>query len=350
MTNNLPVISIIIPHWNGIEILSECIDSLQKTKFDSYEIIVSDNASTDGSQQWLKENHNQVILLENEKNYGYAGGCNRGADIAKGDYLVFLNNDTIHDSIWLESLFDCIQSKDNIAAVQPKILNYFDRSIFDYAGASGGFMDILCYPFARGRLFFNQERDEGQYDNASSCFWASGTALMVKKNLFYEAGKFDEIFFAHMEEIDLCWRLHIMGYEIWVEPRSKIFHKNAATLPIDSHFKFYLNHRNSLIMLFSNYSLANALYIGSLRLILEFIAMGYAIIKLDLSHLTGIVRSLVWIIFHPISIFKKRRRFNELRKIKDKIIFKKLYKASIIISYFLKGKKTYSEIVSKAVL
>ena len=348
MAKSIPIISIIIPHWNGIEILSECINSLQKTEFDSFEIIVCDNASTDGSQQWLKENHNHIVLIENQKNYGYAGGCNRGADIAKGEYLVFLNNDTIHDPNWLKSLFDRIKSEDTIAAVQPKILNYFNKDVFDYAGAAGGFMDILCYPFARGRLFFKNERDEGQYDSASSCFWASGTAIMVRRDLFIEAGKFDEIFFAHMEEIDLCWRLHAMGYEIWVEPMSKIFHKNGATLPMDSHLKFYLNHRNSLIMLFSNYSLFNAIYIGTLRIMLEFIAMGYAIFKLNFNHLTGILRSLAWIIFHPITIFRKRMRFKEVRKIKDRIIFTKLYRASIIISYYLKRKKTYSEIVSKA--
>ncbi|MBT6866733.1 MAG: glycosyltransferase family 2 protein, partial [Candidatus Marinimicrobia bacterium] len=255
MTQSNIIVSVIIPHWNGIDVLSECLDSLKKTNFDSFEIIVSENASSDGSQAWVKENHPDVILVENDKNYGYAGGCNRGANLAKGKYLLFLNNDTIQDPNWLQPLVDRLESDSSIAAVQPKILNYYKRDVFDYAGGSGGFMDIFCFPFARGRLFLNQEKDTGQYDEAQSCFWASGTAMMVRKNIFESAGKFDETFFAHMEEIDLCWRFQAMGFKIWAEPKSIVYHKNAVSLPMHSHRKYYLNHRNSLLMLFGNFSI-----------------------------------------------------------------------------------------------
>lgn len=341
-------VSIIIPHWNGIETISECLESLSHTNFDSFEIIISDNASTDGSQKWIKDNYPKVRLLENDQNYGYAGGCNKGAEIANGKFLLFLNNDTVQDPDWLGHLIRCIEKNDEIAAVQPKILNYFDKNIFDYAGGSGGHMDMFCYPFARGRLFLEQEKDKGQYDTAEQCFWASGTSILVRKDLFNEAGEFDKVFFAHMEEIDLCWRLQAMGYQIWVEPRSIVFHKNAVSLPMHSHRKYYLNHRNSLLMLLSNYSLPNAFYIGTIRIMLEFIALVYAIVKFDMNHASGIIRSLSWVVFHPFTIMVRRKRFKKLRKFKDSHILKKLFNKPIVVLHYLSGKKTYFEMVSKA--
>ena len=274
-------VSIIIPHWNGIELLSECLQSIFQTHFKRYEVIVVDNASVDGSPDWIKKNHPNITLIEQKTNLGYAGGCNSGVKVAKGDLLVFLNNDTIQDKDWLTYLVDFMEKNIDVAAVQPKILNYYNKSNFDYAGGSGGYMDIFCFPFARGRLFQIQEKDSGQYNNAQQCFWASGTALMVRKNLFLEAGKFDENFFAHMEEIDLCWKFQAMGYQIWVEPRSIIFHKNAVTLSAQSHKKYYLNHRNSLLMLFGNYSFPNMFYIGTLRILFEFTALISSLIKFD---------------------------------------------------------------------
>ena len=348
MTKDQPLVSIIIPHWNGIEILSECIDSLLQTNYGSYEIIISDNASSDGSQDWVKSNHPNIRLLENDQNYGYAGGCNRGAKIAKGDYLVFLNNDTIQDIMWLDHLVKIMTQDDNIAAVQPKILNYYKQNLFDYAGGSGGMMDIFCYPFARGRLFLEQEEDNGQYNDSRRCFWASGTAMMVRASLFKAAGEFDEVFFAHMEEIDLCWRLQAMGYNVWVDPSSVVYHKNAISLPMHTHRKYYLNHRNSLLMLLSNYSLPVAFYIGTIRAMLEFVALGYALIKFDHRHASGIIRSAIWILLHPHTIIKKRYWFSSIRKVKDKNLFKNMCKTPIVLAHYLFGKNTYPEIELKA--
>jgi len=348
MTDSTPIVSIIIPHWNGIDVLSECIDSLKGSTFDSFEIIVSDNASSDGSQAWIVENHPDVILLENDNNYGYAGGCNRGVNVAKGEFILFLNNDTIQNPNWLDPLIDRMKGDESIAAIQPKILNYYDRKIFDYAGGSGGHLDLFCFPFARGRVFLNQEEDLGQYDNAKRCFWASGTAMIVRKDLFKAAGKFDETFFAHMEEIDLCWRFQAMGYEVWAEPRSVVYHKNAVSLPMHTHRKYYLNHRNSLLMLFGNYSIPVAFYVGFIRLILEFTALGYAIVKMDWNHVTGILRSLGWILIHPITILRKRSRFNQIRKMRDRDIMGAMTKTSVVLAYYLSGKKTYLDIESKA--
>jgi len=340
-------VSIVIPHWNNVDVLSECLESISNTDFENFETIVVDNASTDNSVASVRSNYPNVKLIENDKNYGYAGGCNIGAEAASGDFLIFLNNDTVQEKDWISNLIKTINSDDKIAAVQPKILNYYDRNVFDYAGGSGGHMDIYCFPFARGRIFSFQENDEGQYNNKEKCFWSSGTCFMVRRELFQKAGGFDESFFAHMEEIDMCWRLYAMGFEVWVEPDSVVYHKNALTLPMYSHKKYYLNHRNSLLMLLGNYSIKNIFLIGIPRLILEKIACFYSILMLDWRHFTAILRSLFWIIFHPNVIMKKRKSFSKIRTITDKKIMENMMQSSIVIKYYLLKKQAYLDILSK---
>ena len=340
-----PLVSVVIPHWNGVEVLSECLESLSETKYPNIEIIVVDNASTDGSPDWVSLNFPQVKLIENDQNYGYAGGCNRGAKTAEGEYLVFLNNDTIQDHHWLAGLVDFMNLNSNVAAVQPKILDFFERTKFDYAGGAGGWLDILGFPFARGRVFLEQERDNGQYDKMRPIFWASGTAIMVRKSDFETAGGFDEIFFAHQEEIDLCWKFHLMGKEIWAIPNSTIYHKNAVTLPMFTRMKQYLNHRNSYLMVLSNYSLPITLYLAPIRFALELVAALYAIVRLDLNHLLGIIQAQLWILFHPHVIIHRRKKVKQVRKIKDKKIFKRLYWGSVVLDYYIRRKKTSAEII-----
>ena len=347
MSDIEPTVSIVIPHWNNIEILSECLKSISSTDYPNLQIIVVDNASSDNSVQYIKTNYPGIILIENDKNYGYAGGCNIGAEKASGDYLIFLNNDTVQDEGWVSALVNTIDSNIDIAAVQPKILNYYDRSRFDYAGGSGGHMDIYCFPFARGRIFSHQELDSGQYNNKERCFWSSGTCIMVRKNLFQKAGGFDDTFFAHMEEVDLCWRFYAMGFEVWVDPNSRVYHKNALTLPMYTHKKYYLNHRNSLLMLFSNYSMYNVFVLGFPRLLLEIVACFYSLAMLDWKHLTAIIRALIWMIFHPQVIIKKRSMFANLRVLKDKKIMENMTRGSIVLKYYLMNKKSYSDILSK---
>ena len=169
-------VSVIIPHWNGIDILKDCLDSLTKSSYPNLEIIVVDNASTDGSSEWISYKYPDINLIQNTKNHGYAGGCNIGAEQSSGDYLIFLNNDTVHNEDFIERLADFLNLNPQVSAVQPKILNYFDRSKFDYAGGGGGWIDILGFPFARGRLFLNVETDKNQYEKIRPIFWASGTA------------------------------------------------------------------------------------------------------------------------------------------------------------------------------
>ena len=286
-------------------------------------------------------------MIENKKNYGYAGGCNIGSKKALGEYIIFLNNDTVQKSDWITNLVKIMDLNQRIAAAQPKILNYFEKNRFDYAGGSGGHMDIFCFPFARGRLFLEQEYDFGQYDDAQKCFWASGTAMIVRKNLFFKAGKFEDIFFAHMEEIDLCWRFQSMGYEVWVEPNSVVFHKNAISLPMHSQKKYFLNHRNSLIMIITNYPISKSIVYGLLRLLLEVVAFLYALIKLDFNHMIGILQSIFWLFLNPVEILRKRNRFARIKKVSFKESSKNIAYNSIVMQHYIFQKKTYSEIVSK---
>ncbi len=343
-SSDRPLVSIIIPHYNGIEVLSECLDSLKASTFERKEVIVVDNASEDGSADWIKEHHPEIRLIRNGTNEGYAGGCNRGAESARGEFLLFLNNDTVHDSGWLEPLVEALTNSPEIAAVQPKILNHFDRYLFDYAGACGGALDVLAFPFARGRLFLRQETDSGQYDDEASIFWASGTALMIRKNDFEAAGKFDETFFAHQEEIDLQWRLHLMGRDVKVVPSSVVYHKNAVTLPAQSIQKQYLNHRNSVLMLLSNYSLPLTVYLFPIRLALEVVASLYALVLLDYRHLLGIVKSMLWILLHPMVILRRRRLVKSVRKVRDRTVISRMYRGSIVLDYYLRGKRTYRDL------
>lgn len=344
---SLNKVSVIIPHWNGIDVLSECLESLFQSKYDSFETIIVDNASSDGSADWVSLNFPQVKIIENNQNYGFAGGCNRGARVARGDYLVFLNNDTIQDPDWLFPLVDFLNLNPKVAAVQPKVLNYFEQNKFDYAGGAGGWIDILGFPFARGRIFQELEKDEGQYNAMRPIFWASGTAIMVRKADFDTVEGFDETFFAHQEEIDLCWKLKLLNKEIWAVPNAKIYHKNGLTLPMFSRKKQYLNHRNSILMVLTNYSLPLTLYITPIRFALEFVAMIYALFRLDINHIIGILQSLLWIITHPNIIWKRRKHVKRIRKLKDKEVLPSFYWGSIVFDYFIRRKKRSSEIIKE---
>lgn len=341
-------VSIIIPHWNGVAVLKECLASLQQATYNSLEIIVVDNGSDDGSPEWVKEHHPEVHLVELKRNYGYAGGCNRGVTQAKGDYVLFLNNDTVQEPDWIEPLVEYLDTHDRVAAVQPKLLNYYQRDHFDYAGAAGGLMDVLCFPFARGRLFLAQEVDRGQYDTPRRIFWASGTAILLRKELFLAAGAFDETFFAHMEEVDLCWRLYLMGYQVWCVPQSVVYHKNAVSLPMNSTRKYYLNHRNSMLMLLSNYNLPLALYLFPLRYTLEWVAFVYAVTKGDFRHVQGILMAQGWLLAHPHVISRRRRRMRALRTLKDRFLLRYFYKGSVVWEHYVMRHQTYGAIARKA--
>ena len=336
-----PLVSVVIPHYGGTDILGECLTSLNKCSYPNLEIIVVDNNSPDDSIQFIKSNFTEIKLIRSEFNRGFAGGCNFGIQHAKGKYLLILNNDTIHQPDWIDHLVNMLESNPNISSVQPKIKNYDNRDYFDYAGACGGFMDKYCFPFARGRIFSTVEKDEGQYDESIKIFWASGTAFLTRKNVFDKVGGFDEILFAHMEEIDYHWKSQMLGNEIWVEPASVIYHKGAVTLPVSSPKKTYLNYRNSLILLLTNYPKMTPIRLLFPRLFLEFISLLKEVITFKWGHAFAILRSWMWILSH-LSLLKQRRDVLKSDNIKIPIL---IFQKSIVVKYFIDRKIKFIELV-----
>jgi len=335
---SIPLVSIIIPHHGGWKILENCLISLEESTYPNLEIILVDNASPDDSIQKLRGKFPEVRVVESAKNRGFSGGCNLGSKEAKGEYLLILNNDTIHEPDWIEPLVQILEENPKISSVQPKIKNIDSPQFFDYAGACGGYMDWLCFPFARGRIFTEVEKDEQQYDTTEKIFWASGTAFLTRRSIFHQLSGFDEILFAHMEEIDYHWKSQLAGYEVWVEPKSVIYHHGGATLPAASPQKTYLNHRNSLVLLLTNKPWEDILTAIFPRMMLELTAFLSQVIKLALPHSFAIVRAWLWVLVHP-GYLKSRRKF---LKNNCRFTLCEIYSESIVAAFFFRGKKTFS--------
>ncbi len=243
---------VVILNWNGVEHLSAFLPSVVEHTPPHVGVVVADNGSTDDSVEMLRERFPSVEILRLDANYGYAGGYNRALALLEADYYVLMNSDVEAAPGWLEPLERAMDADPSLAAVSPKLLSFARRGHFEYAGAAGGFMDFLGYPFCRGRILQAVERDLGQYDTPRDVFWASGACMMVRAEYFRTAGGFDEAFFAHMEEIDLCWRMQLRGWRVAVEPASAVYHLGGGTLPNDNPRKLYLNYRNNLSMLYKN--------------------------------------------------------------------------------------------------
>jgi GT2 family glycosyltransferase len=339
-------ISVIIPHYNGEEILRECISSLRKTNYPDLEIIVVDNHSADNSVAMLRREFPETIVMTMGKNYGFAGACNYGIEMASGEYLLILNNDTIHKPDFLHQLAAYLDQHPDVASVMPKILSYHRKNYFDYSGACGGMMDRYGYPFARGRIMEHIEKDSGQHNKPETVFWCSGTAFLIRRSVLNEIGHFDTRFFAHMEEIDLHWRLYLRGYKAAVVPSAVIWHHSGWTLPPEAYQKKYLNHRNNLIMMLANYSVFNLFRFGIPRLILELLSSLYALLKRDFRRFAAVYAALFWLLRHPMIILSKRRKTQALRRRSDAEILSYLYPRSIALDYYLRKKKSWKEIAS----
>lgn len=267
---SFPPVSVIVLNWNGLAHLEEYLPALAATDYPNLELILADNASNDGSVEMVKSRFPQFRVLELDQNYGYCGGNNRAAEAADGELLVFLNNDVRVEQTWLKPMVRLFKEFPKLAAVQPVIRSDRYPEFFDYAGAAGGMLDELGYPWCRGRVFDAIERDTGQYGTYPvEIFWASGAAFCVRRDLFLEAGGFDEDFVLHMEEIDLCWRLQRAGWEIRVSPDSVVRHLGGGTLAQGNPRKMYFNIRNSLAMLTKNYRTAALIPVMAARLMFD---------------------------------------------------------------------------------
>jgi GT2 family glycosyltransferase len=245
--------AVVILNWNGIRYLKMFLAQvIENTASDETVIYVADNGSTDGSADWIASSHRDVRLIRLEKNYGFAGGYNLALKQIDARYYVLLNSDIEVTGGWLQPLVSHMDGNPDVASCQPKVLSYKRKDHFEYAGAAGGFIDRLGYPLCRGRILYEVEKDTGQYDSQADVFWSTGACMIVRSDAWEKCGGFDADFFAHMEEIDLCWRFHRSGYRVSYVPQSVIYHFGGGALPYNSPFKTYLNFRNSLFLLYKN--------------------------------------------------------------------------------------------------
>ena len=337
----VPLVSIVILNWNGKNYLKQFLPALLASTYSNKKIIVADNASTDGSVDFLRHHFPQVQILVSAVNEGFAKGYNTALRQIKSDYYVLLNSDVEVTAGWIEPVIDLMQSDETIAACQPKILSYKNKSFFEYAGASGGWLDGLGYPFSRGRIFDIVEEDKGQYDNAAPCFWASGAALFVKASLYHAVGGLDEYFFAHQEEIDFCWRLQLAGHKVFVEPKSVVYHIGGGTLPRENNLKVFLNFRNNLIMLAKNFSFAHAMYKIPARMALDVVAAWKGLLEGNGGYFIAIARAhfffLKWLFFD---------KNNHAGMVRRNAKMQGWYHGSMVWQHFIKKKNSFSQIVN----
>lgn len=327
-------VAVVILNYNGKKYLEEFLPSVIKHS-PKAKIIVADNCSTDHSIEFLNSNFPNVETIQLDSNTGYAGGYNSALQRVEAEYYLLLNSDVEVTDGWLEPLVSYLDNHSAYAAVQPKILDYNQRQFFEYAGAAGGFMDKLGYPYCRGRILDTLEKDEGQYDSSKDVFWCSGACFLIRSRDFKEAGGFDPDFFAHMEEIDLCWRMLNADRKLACVPSSSVFHVGGGTLSKYNPNKTYLNFRNNLMMLAKNLPLTRLIVILPIRLVLDIVAG----IKLWQEHSWG----------HFTAVLKAQIDFFiSLKKSRKKTISKRDLKIRgrhyLIFEYFLLGKKTFNKI------
>lgn len=264
-------ITVVILNWNGAQMLRRFLPSVIRYSPEAY-VVVADNGSTDESLQMLRKNFLQVEIMAFDKNYGFAEGYNKALQQVKTPYAVLLNDDVEVTPDWLQPLYAFMENHKEVAACQPKILSEKQRSSFEYAGAAGGFIDCWGYPYCRGRMLDAVEEDNGQYDTPCPVFWATGAALFIRRDVYLKEGGLDSRFFAHMEEIDLCWRLRSRGYGIWCIPQSSVYHVGGGTLNKSNPHKTYLNFRNNLLLLYKNMPVKSFRHVYYIRVLLDMLA------------------------------------------------------------------------------
>ncbi len=327
-------IAVVILNWNGHDLLREFLPDVLKYSQEA-EVYVIDNASTDQSIDYIKNNLNSIKVISLEKNLGYAGGYNEGLRKIEADVVILLNNDVKVTENWLNPIRESFEMDTRISVVQPKILDYKKPDHFEYAGAAGGFVDAYGYPYCRGRIFSTLERDEGQYDEDTEIFWASGACFAVKLNVFKRLGGFDETYFAHQEEIDLCWRAFNSGYKIWYCHQSKVYHLGGATLQSLNPRKTLLNFRNSLYNIIKNVPEPNWFNIIFIRLLLDGFASLRFLILGQFRHILAVIKAH-WTMFFRFNLYYKKRE-KELRSDYFKT-------HSIVYDYYILNRKKYTEL------
>ena len=340
---NAPSVAIVILNWNGKSYLRKFLPSVAATDYPNYTIVVADNASTDDSVEYLRAEHPGVRLVILQKNHGFAGGYNEALKQVEADYYLLLNSDVEVTPGWLTPLVECLERRETHAACQPKLLAWNNRHLFEYAGAAGGWIDLFGYPFSRGRIFEVCEVDEGQFDNETPIFWASGAAMLIRSKAFHEMEGFDPYFFAHQEEIDLCWRLHRAGYSLFCCPRSVVYHVGGGTLPKGNSRKTFLNFRNNQILLWKNLPFSEKIWKIPFRMLLDQVSALKGLLGGDMGYFIAIFKAhigfLDWLVFQP----KKKSRLprKPLRSLPG------VFDGNVVWEHFARKKKFFREIVGE---
>ena len=332
--------AVVILNWNGRQHLERFLGSVVSRTPRDIRIIVADNGSTDDSVAFTAENYPTVETILLDRNYGFAEGYNRALAQVNADCFILLNSDVEVTEGWTEPLLAALERDPAVAAVAPKLLSYAERDRFEYAGACGGFIDLLGYPFCRGRILSTVEKDDGQYDSPREVFWASGAAFCCRAECFRRAGGFDADFFAHMEEIDLCWRMQLAGRKIVVEPRSTVYHLGGGTLPNESPNKLYLNYRNNLAMLFKCAPMPQRMLAAAVRPAADMLSVIIYMVKGDFALAAATLRAYRdFLAMHRTLAAKRRAVRGNVRTEAQHI-----YRSSIILRY-MAGRRTFSDLL-----
>jgi GT2 family glycosyltransferase len=335
-------VAIVILNWNGAKLLRQFLPSvIQFSKGDFAEIIVADNGSTDDSLSIISKEFPEVKVLDLKQNFGFARGYNETLKQIEADYFVILNSDVEVTSGWLESPIKLMEADKKIAAVQPKILSYNQKTHFEYAGAAGGFIDKFGYPFCRGRIFDEVEADKGQYDKIVDIFWATGACMFVRSDLFRAVGGFDADFWAHMEEIDLCWRLKNRGFRVVYTPESTVYHLGGGSLSYDNPKKLYLNFRNNLWLLYKNLPANQLFHILFIRMMLDGVAAFKLLAEFNFNGIRSVLKAH-YHFYRSLPALHRKRKQSLPTAIKE-ISSGRLAK-SIVFQFYVRKNKLFSEI------
>ncbi|MGY4386247.1 GT2 family glycosyltransferase [Pedobacter sp. UYP24] len=334
-----PSVAVVILNWNGKLLLEQFLPSVAVSVYHNLQLVVGDNASTDGSVDFIRANYPGITIIENDSNYGFAEGYRKILEKVEADYFVLLNSDVEVPANWIQPVITQMESDPLIAVAQPKIKWQLHKDSFEYAGAAGGYLDLHGYPFCRGRIFDTVEQDNGQYDDAAEIFWASGAALFIKAEKWRETGGLDPDFFAHMEEIDLCWRLKNLGYKVVYCPDAEVYHLGGGTLSSNNPYKTYLNFRNNLIILQKNLPLPDAYFRIFIRFFMDFIAWVHFIAKGERDFAMAVTKAHVYFFKHFWHNANKRTK-QQLPYLKHSGVFS----SSIVYAYFIKKIKYFSNL------
>ncbi len=335
-------IAIVILNWNGKRYLTKFLPSIiSNSNNDGYCVYIVDNGSSDDSLEWLHQNHSDVEIIKHDRNYGFALGYAKALEQIESEYFVLLNSDVEVTPHWLAPVIQVMDKDKSIAACMPKIKSFENRELFEYAGAAGGFIDKFGYPFCRGRILNSIEKDNGQYDDIREIFWASGACMFIRASAYFEAGGLDADFFAHMEEIDLCWRLKRLGYKIIYSPEVTVYHVGGGTLPNNTPRKIFYNYRNNLYLLYKNLPSDRFFYVLLTRLFLDCMSSLVYIVQFKLQFFWSVIKAHFAFYCSLGKLLVKRKKLKSKERVSHP---GEIFPGGILTRFFIKRQRHFSQL------